>query len=460
MTNVAFKLAVSSLVLSAALTGCPSAQLGAPNAHASAARGETPSRIEGQARLAVQQGDLPRALGHAERLVEAAPMDIGYRMLLADIYLKSGRFESAAATYRDVLELDGDNARAGLSYALTQIGLGRQGAAVGQLDRLVGTAPAADLGLAYALAGYPERAIELLEPAARDAGATPRLRQNLALSYALAGDWQRARTVAAQDVAPGDLAGRLEQWAALAAPQASGAGRVAHLLGVTPQADAGQPARLALRAPAPAEPAYAEAAPEPAPIAQAPIQFASAVPYVPAPEPLPLPAPAPEPAAEPAVHPEVDARYAAAAESLMRPEPAVIRTAPESAARAPGPVFSAVRAAARPAARFASASARAEAGPGRFAVQLGAFSNAQNAERAWQQAERSFGLAGEQPLTTTIDMAGRTLHRVSVGGFESHADASRACQSIKARGGACFVRAVAGDAAVRWAARYGPARNA
>jgi hypothetical protein len=30
----------------------------------------------------------------------------------------------------------------------------------------------------------------------------------------------------------------------------------------------------------------------------------------------------------------------------------------------------------------------------------------------------------------------------------------RLCQSIKAKGGACFVRTKAGDAPVQWAARY------
>src|SRR5690606_34732462 len=89
--------------------------------------------------------------------------------------------------------------------------------------------------------------------------ATPRLRQNLALSYALAGDWQRARTVAAQDVSPADLGPRLQGWAALASPD--GASRqVASLIGVDPVADPGQPIRVAL-APSTPEPvaAFAEA---------------------------------------------------------------------------------------------------------------------------------------------------------------------------------------------------------
>ena len=91
----------------------------------------------------------------------------------------------------------------------------------------------------------PERAIEILEPAARAFDATPRLRQNLALSYALAGDWTRARTIAAQDISPADLGPRLQQWAALARPGGA-SHQVATLLGVAPVQDPGQPVRLAL----------------------------------------------------------------------------------------------------------------------------------------------------------------------------------------------------------------------
>ena len=65
----------------------------------------------------------------------------------------------------------------------------------------------ADAGLALALAGDPQSAVAVLEPAARAVGADARTRQNLALAYAFAGDWDQARTVAAQDV-PGRPARR------------------------------------------------------------------------------------------------------------------------------------------------------------------------------------------------------------------------------------------------------------
>jgi cell division septation protein DedD len=152
------------------------------------------------------------------------------------------------------------------------------------------------------------------------------------------------------------------------------------------------------------------------------------------------------PAAQPASADELEVRFAASAETLVRPDRAIIRTAAVS--RPIAPVF-------RP---EVQAPVRSTA-KGRFVVQLGAFSNEANAERAWQQAERSYGLGQYQPTTATINLNGRSLHRVSVSGFATSVDAGRLCNSIKSHGGACFVRTNAGDSAIRWAARYSPTRN-
>jgi LysR family cys regulon transcriptional activator len=55
--------------------------------------------------------------------------------------------------------------------------------------------------------------------AARAPGATAKVRQNLALSYALAGRWDMARIAAASDMSAADLDARMEQWAAFAQPK-------------------------------------------------------------------------------------------------------------------------------------------------------------------------------------------------------------------------------------------------
>ncbi|MGZ8313270.1 MAG: SPOR domain-containing protein [Allosphingosinicella sp.] len=463
MNRTAFKLAASTIILSLTMGGTTAqsealSRLGSnPSSDSQNARAATEKHE--LARRALQQGQIGEALAAMEQAVSLAPRDAGYRLLLADIYMKSGRFDSARETYADVLELDAANVRAGLSLALMQIALGRPQGAVAQLDALDGRAAPADLGLAYALAGLPQRAIEILEPAARGIGATPRLRQNLALSYALAGDWARARAVAAQDVSPGDLAARLQQWAQIANPNNGAPNQVAALIGVSPVQDPGQPVRLAL-SPEPsvgegeAFASYAAAAvetlpqdpsdsgwgrPDEAPAADpVPIQVAEEAPsyYLPTP-------------AAPAARTEEEARFAVAAQSLTQPEPAVIRTA--SASVTPAPLFR--REAPLP------ATGSVNRGDSRFVVQLGAFSNEGNAERAWQQAEQRFGLTEHSPLTTTININGRTLHRVSVAGFATQNDAVRMCGAIRASGGSCFVRANAGDASVRWAARYAQDRN-
>jgi hypothetical protein len=405
-------------------------------------------------------------------------------MLLGDLYLKNGRFQSAETTFADVMELDPSNQRAQLSIALAQIALGRNGAALAQLDRLAEVAAPGDVGLAYALAGQPRRAIELLEPATREATAGPRVRQNLALAYALAGDWQKARTTAAQDVSPAELSARLQHWAALAQPKASW-DQVAALLNVKPAHDPGQPVRLALAPAKPASSAYAEAAPlqVPAPepvVAPAPavrVAAAPAVPNVNAPAakaPVTLAA-IPAPAAPAQLVPdwvsadgapvavaaaeapvavvaeETRPVYADAVQALVTPQPAVLR----ASAPAVKPVQARFeRAVAKPTVAAAPRTA-VFTGPGRFAVQLGAFSSPAAVERAWANAYKRYGFNGQTPLSTTVAVAGKgTLHRLSVAGFASHADASRVCAVVKAKGGACFVRAVAGDTPVRWAFRY------
>jgi Flp pilus assembly protein TadD len=523
MNRFASKFAASSLVIAAAMVGCHSdSVVGSASASTEQRAHQQAARLAEQARSALQQGDAARALTLAERAVEASPQDVGYRMLLADIYLKNGRFRSAEAAYDDVMSLDTANVRAGLSIALTQIAQGRSDDALVQLEQMQDSAPPSDVGLAFALAGQPQRAIELLEPAARASDANGRTRQNLALAYALAGDWQRARAVAAQDVSPAELGQRLQHWASLAQPSGQQSA-VATLLGVTPAADPGRPVRLALQQPAPVAEAYAEAAPaqEPAPAAppriEAPVQLAQAAvpepvaaapvqdpiqyaeaPVVTAPEPVrlaaapaaapaarqpvqsaswwpapsaaapapaetasepvrlaevelsaPVAAPAPAPAPAPAAQ-EAPARYAAAMRSLSAPSPVLTRS-PATVARTARPTFVPA-----PISRAAAVSARIPriaSGSGRFVVQLGAFANAANAERAWAQASRRFGFAASEARTARVTVNGREVTRVSLAGFASRADAVRVCSSIQARGGSCFVRAAAGDAPVRWASQ-------
>lgn len=447
--NVALKFAASSLILGVTMVGCKPSGYRPMTASAKPAKAdEGAAQALERAQTAVRDGNVSEAVEFAERAVELSPRDVHYRMMLADLYMKSGRFVSAEQAFGDVLSLDENNGRAALSRTLALIGQGKTGEATLELERLSQTASPADVGLAFALAGQPQRGVEMLEPAARAQDANGRVRQNLALAYALAGEWQKAKTVAAQDLSPAELDSRLESWAALARPSAPHS-QVAALLGVNPVEDGGQPTRLALAPAAPEAPLYAEAqAPQPAPLAEAaPVQVAAA-PEAPAPV-AEVPAPvlvaeAPIEVRTPANKLETIERtqLAAAVQSLVEASAPVIR-ASAPVAKAPLPAFK--KAERKPAARTG----------GRYVVQLGAFRTAAQVEKAWAQAVRRHSFAGGQPLSTTVSVPGKgTFHRLAVSGFQTPTEAARLCQSIRGKGGACFVRATAGDAPVQWASRY------
>lgn len=468
MKSIAFKFAASSVALSMAMVGCQpdGFGLGASTALASQPRGDGEAgRFGREAGEALARGDLAAALTAMEQAVAISPRDAGYRLTLADIYMRSGRFESAEATYRDVLELDPSRPRAAIALALMQAANGRSQDALAQLDSLQGQAAPSDLGLAYALAGSPQRAVEILEPVARSTSATARVRQNLALAYALGGDWSRARMVASQDVSPTELSQRMTEWASMASHPGS-RNPVVAILGVSPVTDSGQPVRLALNAPVLPASAPIQIA-EAAPIVLPPVEQATAptpAPAIVVPASTPIEAPAyaelehPEWGVDsrgavqlPAPAPEAErlpssVQYAAAAETLVRPDPVVMRVSQRPMRRS-GRIVEALS--------TPSVAAPVRSGNGRYVVQIGAYSNAANAERAWQDAERRFGLASEQPVTMTFDHKGRLFHRVAISGFVSRADANRQCSTIRSSGGQCFVRGNAGDSAIRWASRYG-----
>src|SRR5207253_1951387 len=119
--------------------------------------------------------------------------------------------------------------------------------AVSLMERAVAASPQ-DVGYRMLLADA-----YLLETAARSPMASARTRQNLALAYAFAGNWNRARAIAAQDISPAQVDERMAQWAQMARP-GTGPTQVATLLGVSPGADTGRPLQVALGAAEPVVP--------------------------------------------------------------------------------------------------------------------------------------------------------------------------------------------------------------
>lgn len=422
-------LAVTTAFAGLALTGCMTSS--APRADMSF----------GDAQAALAKGQVDKAILHAEAAVLAEPRNPGFRALLGAAYLEAGRFQSAATSFGDALDLGDENPRTVLSFALAKIALGERHAAVAVLDENAASIDAADLGLALALAGQPERGVHVLVNAVRQSEeATPKLRQNLAYSFALAGNWRAARVMAAEDVPADQLDERLGEWAAMAAPEMSQQ-RIAALLDVAPRADAGQPQRLALaNFPSP-EVMFAEAA------AQADTGFGLA-----AAEPVRVadPAPAstfaaafatPEPAVQTVAPASQGIRYVSS--------PVVQQIQPGNARRAAAPAAPRLaeaapqRRMAATAAAAASPAASIDKAAATHLVQLGSYDSKIEATRGWSVLQAKFPqLKDRRPVITEAVVNGRTFWRVAAEGFSSKS-ARAMCGTVKSAGRGCFAYAAA-----------------
>lgn len=410
-------LAATTAIAALALPGCMTAA--APTAQASFT----------SAQGALAKGQVSKAIAFAEEAVLAEPRNPGYRALLGAAYLEAGRFQSAATSFGDALDLGDDNPRTVLSFALAKIALGEGRSAVAVLDEYAGVIDPADLGLALALAGQTERGTGVLINAVRASDkASPKLRQNLAYAYALGGNWQMARVMAEQDVPGNELDERLSQWAAMSAPEMFQQ-RIATLIDVAPRADTGQPQRLAL-ANFPAQDvmvAEAAAQGDVSAFAEEPVQVAQAETSANFTQAFDKPAPAiatvdPSPATT---------RYVS--------NPVVQQLA--SASPRPAPRFAAATQQRRMAATAASVEAPAAKGASTHLVQLGAYSSKIEAERGWNTVKAQFPqLKDRKPVITQAVVNGRTFWRIAAEGFNSN-DAKAMCGTVKSAGRGCFAYA-------------------
>jgi len=467
-----FGTAISTLAVAAVISGCAIGQQGRSSIFGAKVDVENIG-LATRAQAALAQGQLATAVQLAERAVQNTPNDAGFRALLGNCYFASGRFASAEAAYRDSLSLIPGQPEVILKLSLVQIAQGNRDEALAVLAAGAPMLDSANYGLALALAGRPSDAVAVLNQVAREPGADARVRQNLALAYGLAGDWTMARTVAAQDVPPDQLDGRIQQWMAMATPVRP-SDQVAALTGVTPAADPGMPQQLALnRAPAENR-AYAYAvAPEPQPQPQVqaePQQVAEAAPpAMPEPEPSPEPVYA-EPEPQPAPVVEVPAPVVAAVQTLIETAPQPPAEVPLAAEEPLGPAA----APARPdlptnfdapvetasyvtiseTVRRAAEQGRMATGRSKSVVQLGAYSSPQRVTVAWNQLTRKYpALRKYTPMRARFEGPKGTVWRLSIKGFTSRREAVERCETLQSRGGSCFVRSVAGDAPVQFASR-------
>lgn len=376
--------------------------------------GKQAVKVAGKANKALRKGDAAMAVTLAESAVALSPQDARYRLLLAQAYLKAGRFTAAHTAFADVLALEPASGRAALNLALTEIARGDWGEARELLTRYAGIISARDRGLAWALAGDPMGGVQILMAAAREPGADARTRQNLALALALAGQWREAKMVALTDVGEAEATRRIMQWAAFAKPVRA-SDQVAALLGVQPVEDAGRPAALALGSPAPLQDA--------GPVETAVVQGADA----------------PAPGATAEVPPATQATRFVFAERRE-----VVQPLPAAAARIAATGAFKTRLIVPVPTKTATA--------GDWYVQLGAFDSAGVARDAWGRATRRYAaLAEHAPAGTEFKGRRGSFYRLAVGGF-ARGDAVTMCRSYRARGGTCFVRLAAGDRMAAWAA--------
>ena len=434
--------AITTALASATLAGC-AGQAAAP-ANVSAAKAEK----------AMQAGKVSKAVELAEAAVLADPRNAEYRAKLGSAYLEDGRFASAVTAFDDAMKLGEASPRTALSLALALTATGRGGEAQAILDDWDAEIAESDIGLAYTLAGNPQRGIHILSNAVRGGDDSAKTRQNLAYSFAMAGQWREARLMAMQDV-PGDQVGkRMEEWAA-AAHGGSSATRIAKLLNVQPaQSDQGMPIQLALSNNPSDTMLAAQAQADDAALLAANSGNgelpALAMNDVPPPPPPPAPAEAPYQA--PYQAPALPPLPGSAAAMVRETEPQSFAQAFDAPAQQAAPAASRApvrSAAAAPASRpmpLRKASAEkapsfADAGlqsPGSHLVQLGSFASEAGARRAWGiYVKRYPELADHQMVITQAVVRGKNYWRVSAGGYQRAAAASM-CSKVKSGGKGCF----------------------
>lgn len=437
-TRTAKTARMIGLVATTALTGLTLTSCAgkvAPSAAMSAA----------EARVAMAKGKTDKAVDRAQEAVLASPRDAGNRALLATAYIDAGRFQSAATAFADAMQLGDTSSRTVLGYALMQIAAGDSRSALTTLDKYRRNLDPIDYGLALSLAGEPRHGVEVLGDALRNGYNTPKLRQNLAYSFALMGDWHTARIIASQDLGPDKLGDRLGEWAVLAAPGMEQR-RVASLLGVTARTDPGEPAELALAnfpsTPMLAAEAAAQKKTVPVPVAAHTPTLASntELPAIqPSAEPqriaapqsaaehsdtasvrLAVATPQPRKAGRHFVHKEV-------VQPIARPAVAIAATHPESE-----PVELAKAKASK---KFVEAFVRKQ---GNYRVQLGSYLSMDDAQWAWKNFQRRHPeIKGSDKIITKAVVKGTTYFRVAAGGL-ARSSANGLCSLVKNKGGDCF----------------------
>lgn len=421
-------LALTTALASATLSGCAASK--APAASVSASKAEN----------AIASGKQESAVSHAEAAVLAEPRNAQYRAMLGSAYLEAGRYVSAAASFDDAIALGDSSGRTALSLALSLSAQGKYRDALQVLDKWQHAIAPGDLGLAYTLAGNPKRGVAILSDTLRNGENTPKIRQNLAYSYAMGGLWREARLMTAQDLPADKVSDRIAEWAVEASPDAFEF-RVAKLLSIPFNvSDPGQPVHLALSnfpeatqlaglipvpsASAVPETPVASAAPATAshelpPIGD-PVDSSVAVARYDTPQSTAAPAPATRPAANQQRTSATVQPLAPAAASAPRAQTTTDTASFAQQQVRQQPVRPAARSTA-PAPQRTAAAPSVNAG-GSHLVQLGSFASEASAKRAWNiYVKRYPELANHDMVISQAVVNGKNFWRVSAGGYSAGA---------------------------------------
>ena len=410
------RLILTTVLAAGVLTGCATGAI-------------KPGKFVASAEGAMAKGNTKLAIENAEKAVLADPRNASYRVLLGNAYLKAGRFESARQAYDEAMELGEDSSRTALSLALSDVALGRYPEAIDTLNSYRDSLAPADYGLAVALAGQPQQGVAVLSDAIRGGENTVKIRQNLALAYALSGQWREARAMVSQDLPASEVGARLETWAMMGQRELTRE-RVAELLSVPLRGDSGQPTALALANFPSTMQLSAEAATRAERLAQAVVEELA---------PLEVPRGA-EPSLADASSQPVKGQLAMIDLPPSAPPAAPVYVAPAHKAAAPAYPAKITLPPARPTAHVQKTVVAPSVGKSLHGIQLGAFSSAEGARRAWRHfAARNPALASYRNVTTKVTVNGKTLWRVRAAGFSGLAAATSLCGSVKARGGPCMV---------------------
>ncbi|MEL6486442.1 MAG: tetratricopeptide repeat protein [Pseudomonadota bacterium] len=430
-------LLATAAMASATLPGCTTAS--APRAEVSYNKAQT----------ALEKGQTTKAIAHAEEAVLAEPRNAQFRALLGAAYLEAGRYSSASQSFADALELGDADPRTVLSYALTTTAIGDNKAALKELLDWERALDPADAGLALALAGNPERGIFVLTNALRAGQNSAKIRQNLAYTYALAGNWRAARVMVAEDVPADKVDARLSEWATNARPEDHMI-RVSKLLGIAPMGDNGLPAMLALSNFPSTEEMVAEAEAAmpmdaaPAQVAKAPGTASQAETLAfergvnsdtsetsePSLKASAMPTPAPSAA------PVVAKVETAPRRSTKTVQPAAPRFVSNPVTQTlPQPVEpTRVAQAPKPAAPSVAPAPNGDT----HMVQLGSYVSQDEAKRGWAALKSKFPqLAVHDVVITKAEVKGKTYYRVAAAGF-GRQGAAQMCSTVRSAGRGCF----------------------